>query len=79
MDQGGDANFNGIIFQNREDGRKQRKRYTSLLNRAIVPTRYADDSCLRTLAIYDSVHWMLNRFVYHIFLHKKTPLMLDPP
>lgn len=30
------------------------------MNREIIPTRYADDSYLCSLGLFDSVHWMIN-------------------
>lgn len=60
MAQGG-ADFNGIVFRDGRDSEKQKKKYEALMNREISPTRYANDSCLRTLGLYANVYWMLGR------------------
>src|SRR4051812_21212192 len=45
-----------------------RKRFEVLAQRDISPTRHADDSCLRTLGLYDSVSWMFERIGWSHFL-----------
>lgn len=72
MAQGGEAGFNGVIFQQGKDDQKHRKNYESL-NQDIVPTRYADDSCLCSLGLYDNVYWMLDRLSLTHFYACKDP------
>lgn len=43
------------------------------MNHEIILTTYANDSCLRTLGIYDSVHWMLNKLVLSHFYAQRDP------
>ncbi|KAI5444286.1 hypothetical protein KIW84_012786 [Lathyrus oleraceus] len=60
MAQVGNASFEGVIFWDGRDGRKQQKKFEALLNREIIPTRYAKDTCLHRLRLLDSVNWMIS-------------------
>lgn len=73
MAQGGNADFNGVIFREGRDSRKYKKHYEALLNRDIVPTRYANDSFLHSLGLYDSVYWMLDRLSLTHFYACRDP------
>lgn len=73
MAQGGNVDFNGVVFHEGRDGRKQEKHYEALLTWDIVPTRYADDSCLRSLRLYDSVYQMLDRLSLTNFYACRDP------
>lgn len=73
MAQGGNADFNGVVFREGRDGRKQQKHYEALLTQDIVPTRYASDSCLHNLGLYDSVYWMVDRLSLTHFYARKDP------
>lgn len=66
MAQRNDVDYMGILFQYERDGTKHIKWYKTLF-RMIVPTRYADDSCLCNLGLYDSVDWMLNKIYLSYF------------
>ena len=71
MAQGGNTDFNGVVFREGRDGRKQQKDYEALLTRDIVPKRYADDSRLHSLGLYDSIYWMLDRLsLTHFYAHR---------
>lgn len=73
MAQGGDAYFNVIVFRDEKDGEKHKRKYKALMIMEIVSTRYVDDSCLRTLGLYDSVHWMINMLGLSHFYARKDP------
>lgn len=71
MAQEGNAHFEGVIFWDGRDGRKQQKKFKALLNRDIIPMRYADDTCLHRLGLFDSVNWMINKVGLSHFYARK--------
>lgn len=56
-----EVDYMNFIFGEGEDGERKRSRYVNLFNHSVIPTRYADESCLRSLSLLSSVHWMLNK------------------
>lgn len=57
---------------------KQRHRYKVLYERTISSTRYPEDDCLRTLGLYDSVHFMYEclHLIHFVALTHKTYVLL---
>ena len=51
----------------------QRTRFEKLSRRTITATRYADETCLRTLGLFDSVDWMFNQIGWSHFLTLRHP------
>jgi len=51
----------------------QRTRFEKLSKCTIMATRYADESCLRTLGLFDSVDWMLKQIGWSHFLTLRHP------
>lgn len=74
------VNYFDIQFKDNDDG-AQRRRYKKLFCREILPTRYVDDLCLRTLGLYENVYFMLDKVSlcrFSLLRHKTYKrLMLD--
>lgn len=47
--------YMGIVFN---EGPDQRERFNYLYQCTLTPTRYADETCLHALGLYDSVCFM---------------------
>lgn len=54
-------NFNYIRIEFRDDNQKKKKRFEALVKHDILSTRYADESWLRALGLFDFVKWMFDR------------------
>lgn len=65
--------YMNIIFREGENGERQRSRYIKLFNCLIIPTRYVDESCLRSLCLLSSVHWMLSKLEITHFYSLSDP------
>jgi len=63
------VDYMGIEFK--DDA--QRTRFEKLSKRTITATRYADETCLRTLGLFDSVDWMFNQIGWGHFLTLRHP------
>lgn len=65
MPQRGQMDYMDIIFKK---GIDRRECYTYMYQRLITHTRYADDTCLCSLGLYDNGYWVLNRFGWDYFV-----------
>jgi len=63
------VDYMGIEFKDEA----QRTRFEKLSRRTITATRYADETCLRTLGLFDSVNWMFNQIGWGHFLTLRHP------
>lgn len=61
--------YMGIEFKDEA----QQKLFEKLSKRTITAARYADETCLRTLGLFDSVNWMFNQIGWGHFLTLRHP------
>ncbi|KAK2383895.1 hypothetical protein QL285_071305 [Trifolium repens] len=63
-----------VVFRSGRAGTKQANLFENLQSREIYATKYADDTCLQQLGLYDSVNYMLDHLGLNYFLSKKEPV-----